>query len=290
MALGLVIAFGAVGTAHLARELCRDDAPGTVADEPYAPSPGAAPFAVLGYREAAADLLWVRLVGYFGGTDSTAEAIGSLVDAIIALDPRYDRVYEFGARTMTIASHGVTQSTFLRAIAVLERGAAEFPDNWKLPYLAGQIYTQDLQTTDAAQRRKWDERGTALVEAAIRKPNAPAEAATWAATMRTRLGQHQQALDGLREMMLLTSNPLAQRRLVDKLATLEKTDADELAAEMLEANRRFRNERMSRPALPASFYVLIGPRPKPVFDLADLATGGRDLLEAKPIERLEPIE
>ncbi len=289
--LGLLIAVGALGTARAARMLSHDEAEVTSIEEPYAPAPGAAPFISLGYREALADLLWVRLVGYFGGRDSTADGIGSLTDAVIALDPRFARVYPFGANAMTIAAHGVDQQTFFHAIAVLDRGAAEFPDNWKLPYLAGQMYTQDLQTTDPAQRRRWDERGTSLIEAAIRKPNAPAEAATWAATMRTRLGQHQQAVDGLREMLLITSDAAAQRRLIDKLATLEKTDADELAAEMSEARRRFRQEwNANRPALSASFFVLVGPHPKPTFDLTDLATGGHDLLEAKPIERLEPLE
>ena len=69
----------------------------------------------------------------------------------------------------------MTQASYLRALAVLEKGITIFPDDWKLPYLAGEIYTQDLQTTDPAQRRAWDERGTLLTESAIRKPKAPVE-------------------------------------------------------------------------------------------------------------------
>ena len=193
--------------ARVARSVANDDRPKKLIDTPYAPSPGAAPFASLGYRELAADMLWVRLTGYYGGDSNTAEGIGGLVEAIITLDPHFARVYEWGARAMTSAHYGVDQDAYLRAIAILERGRELFPDDYRLPYLAGQIYTQDLVTNDPAQRRDWDEKGTLSIESALRKPGAPAEMAAWAAVMRTKLGEHQRAVDGLREMLLLTPDP-----------------------------------------------------------------------------------
>jgi hypothetical protein len=285
-ALGAVAALAA---ARGARELAEAEAPKVIADEPYAPSPDAAPLVTLGYRELAADLLFLRLKGYFGGHENTANGIASLVEAVVALDPSYHRAYEWGARATTLAGRGVDNAAFLRAIAVLEAGIQQFPDDWRLPYLAGEIYTQDLQTTDPAQRHAWDERGTLLTESAIRKPNAPAEAATWAATMRTRLGQHQRAVDGLREMLLVTDDETARARLLAKLADLEHTSENELAAELLEARKRFDAAWLAaRPAVPPSMFVLIGaPLPR-AFDLAELATGGRDLVGTQPIERLEP--
>jgi hypothetical protein len=245
----------------------------------------------LGYRELVADLLFFRLKGYFGGTENTANGVASLVEAIIALDPEHHRIHEWGARAITLASRGVDNAAYLRALAVLDAGARKFPDDWKLPYLAGEIYTQDLQTSDPAQRRAWDERGTLLTESAIRKPNAPASAATWAATMRTRLGQHQRAIDGLREMLLVTGDDNVRARLLEKLAALQDAGASELAAELLDARRAFEAAWLAaRPAVPASMYVLIGGPLERGFDLADLATGGRDLVGTQPIERLEPME
>src|SRR5262249_6606709 len=202
-------------------------------------APATAPLVTLGYRELAADLFFLRLKGYFGGRENTANGVAALVEAIIALDPQYHRIYEWGARAITLAGRGVDNEAHLRAIAVLDAGAQEFPDDWKLPYLAGEIYTQDLQTKGPAQRRAWDERGTLLTESAIRKPNAPAEAATWAAMMRTRLGQHQRAVDGLREMLLVTNDDTARARLLTKLAELERSSASELASELLDERRAF---------------------------------------------------
>jgi hypothetical protein len=285
------VAVLALGGARVARVAAEHQAPQVIADEPYAPAPDAAPLVTLGYRELGADLLFLRLQGYFGGHENTANGIAALVEAIVALDPSYRRIYEWGARAITLAGHGVDNRAYQRALAVLDAGARQFPDDWKLPYLAGEIYTQDLQTTNPAERRAWDEQGTLLTESAIRKPNAPAEAATWAATMRTRLGQHQRAVDGLREMLLVTSDDSVRARLLGKLADLEHTSANELAGELLLARHRFEAQWLAaRPAVPASMYLLIGPPLAPTFDLAGLATGGRDLVGAQPIERLEPLE
>ena len=114
-----------------------------IAEAPFAPSPTAAPFVALGYRELGADVFSLRLMGYFAGTGDQAAGTAGLVEAIVALDPRYVRNYEFGARAVTLADGGLDNAAYLRAIAILEQGAKEFPGNWKLPYLASQIYIQD---------------------------------------------------------------------------------------------------------------------------------------------------
>jgi hypothetical protein len=251
-----------------------------LATAPFAPSPAAAPFVALGYREVAADLLSLRLVGYFAGEGDDAAVTASLVEAIEALDPRYKRIYEFGARSITLADTGVNNAAFLRAIGVLERGAAQFPELWKLPYLASQIYLQDLQTDDSTQRRAWDDEGLLLIESAIRKPNAPAEAAANAAVMRTKMGQTERAANELREMLLVTTDTGARARMIQKLATLQAETAEQVAAEILEQRAMFEKRwKRDRPAIPPTMYVVTGPVASASFDLSMIATGGRDLVE-----------
>ncbi|MDB4963030.1 MAG: hypothetical protein JWP01_3029 [Myxococcales bacterium] len=287
-----LLAIGSIVGAHFARESVKADRrAGEVLQAPYAPSPTAAPFVALGYREVAADVLMVRLIGYFGAYyDTEAEAIASLSEAIVALDPTFRKVYDIGPNAMTIAERGVNQSIYLRSLALLERGMKEFPASWQLPMLAGQIYIQDLQTKDEAEQRAWVERGVLLVESAIRKPNAPIESAEFASFIRTKLGQRDRAIQGLRELLLVTDDPRAREGLMKRLLQIEDGDAGEIASELIQAKARFEKEWLrDRPAVKPSMYLLIGPRIERGFDLTDLATGGQDLISVDAFEPLEAL-
>ena len=288
--LGFACALAAYAGARGAQVAAREQRDADQVEEPpFAPSRDAAPFVAVGYREIMADLLYARLLTYFGGRDSTADGVAGLVEAIVELDPRFHRVYDWGGRAMTFATHGVDQRTFERALVVLERGMKEFPDDWRLPYAAGQIYMLDLQTKDPRERRTWDQRGALLFETASRKPNAPANASLTAAHMRTKLGESQRAEDNLREMLLITQDAKVRARLIEKLAELEQSNADAIAGEVLEMRRHFESEwKRDRPAVPQTMYILLGPPLPKRFDMADLATGGHDIAGAQLPERLEP--
>lgn len=289
----LVAAFAiaSLGAAKVAREVGREVRTEGTTEAPFAPSPGAAPFVSLGYRELAADLLFIRLKAYFGGEQNSGSAIADLAEAIAAADPMFYRIYEWGARAMTAASEGVDERIYLRAIRLLEAGAAQFPRDWALPLFAGQIYMVDLTTSDPARRRAWDERGAQLLESATRKPNAPASSSIVAANLRTKLGQQQQAIEGLREMLLVTQDVHARQRIIDKLATLEAKASSEIAHELLVARKRFLDTwKRERPMVPPTLFVLLGPPLPRTFDLGDLAVGGTDVVGSEVYEPLEPLE
>ena len=71
----VVLALAALGGARVARQAAEHAAPRLLADEPYAPAPDTAPLVALGYRELFADLLFLRLKGYFGGRENTANGV-----------------------------------------------------------------------------------------------------------------------------------------------------------------------------------------------------------------------
>jgi len=290
--IAAVIAIAAAGftAARITRHAANAVRPTAVVDRPYAPSPVAAPIISLGYREMAADLGFVRLMGYFPDPQSEPRATAALAEAIVALDPRFRRAYELGAIAMTDARRKPDQVLQLQAIALLERGGRLFPTNYRFPKLAGQIYIGDLETTDPVQRRTWNEKGALLLESASRKPGAPAEMGMLAVHMRTKLGQRDRAIENLRELFLVTTDTRARREILDRLAQLQLDAGGELAAELLAQRKRFeRTWQAERPAVPATTYVQIGPRIAPGFDLADLATGGRDLISTESFEPLEPL-
>jgi hypothetical protein len=278
--LFVLLAIAALGMARIARVLAANQRPKDSVEEPYAPSPEAAPIVFLGFRETAEDLLWIRFLGYWGGNDSTTQGIGALIDAMIALDPTDHRIYKSGASALQLADHGVGQDSYQHAVAVLERGIQQFPDDYKLLELAGEMYLQDLYTDDKAQRRAWDEKGVLLIESALRKPGAPPELATYAAHIRSKLGQKQKAIQNLREMILLTRDVEARKKMIDRLAQLEQSDSAELASEIYEEKHKFEAAwTRDRPTVPPTMYLLIGaPLDNHGFSLTDLATGGRDLV------------
>jgi hypothetical protein len=286
----VIAALLAITSAHALRTPAYEMRAKSVSEEPYAPSPAAAPLVSLGYRELLADLLFFRLIGYYGGKHETAPGVAAMVEAIVAADPGYEKVYVWGARAISVAMHGGSNDTVLRAIRILEAGTERFPTNYRIPELAGELYLVELKTDDPAQRRAWDEKAARLLEIATRRPGAPADRAELVAELRSRTGQRQRAIDGLREMILIANDERARAGLLEKLAELEQSDSAEIAAEMFEARHGFTNRwRAERPAVPATMYILLGPPERPGFDLGDLATGGRDLITADVFERLPPL-
>jgi hypothetical protein len=290
--LALIAALALVLAAHelgRAANRTRSGWPKTL-DPPYSPSPASAPFLALGYRELFADLLWIRALGYVGSDDHDAAATGGLIEAIIALDPRFERAYAWGGLAMTSLGSQATRADMMAAIRVLEHGMALFPDDYKLPLYAGQIYTVDLQSDDPAEKRRWELEGARMLERAVRVPGAPKDLGTFAAFLRTKLGQRDKAIRDLRELVLYTTDAKQRDKLVQKLAELEETDAASLANELEVEKHRFDDRwRAERPELTATMYVLVGPPLPHRFHLEDLAVD-RDLVGVeRPIEPLPPL-
>lgn len=261
-------------------------------DLPFAPSPGSAPYVSLGYREMLADLLWIRAIGYVGGDDDRAAGTRALVEAIVALDPRFERVYPFTGAALSAMGTEPSEDDLLASIRLLERGMQEFPENCKLPLLAGQVYTVELVelTDDVPQIERWQLEGARYLERAVRIRGCPKDVATFAAHLRTKLGQREKAVRDLRELILYTDDPAQREKLVAKLAEIEEGDAAALAYELEMEKKRLDAEWLAhRPEVPPTMYLLLGPPLSPSFRLEDLAVD-RDLIGSEePIEPLPPL-
>jgi tetratricopeptide (TPR) repeat protein len=91
--------------------------------------------AVLGYDNLAADYLWMKAIGYFGGhymSDQKYPWLPHILELITDLDPRFRIVYYFGGIVLAIEADKVEEST-----ALLEKGMENFPDYWKFPFFIG---------------------------------------------------------------------------------------------------------------------------------------------------------
>lgn len=271
-ALGAAIAcLAATRLVHDAAASQRGAWPAQV-DLPYAPSPEAAPYVFLGYRELGADLMWIRALSYFGGKDDTAAGLEGLIDALLALDPSLVRACEWAPKAIGWVDHGAVADDHLWAAHLLERCIERFPDRWQLPYLAGQVYTLDLETDDPALRAAWNDRGATLLEHAIRMPGAPRRIATLVASLRTGLGQQERAERDLQELILTTDDAATRRTLIANLAALQNAAADRILFEYEEVRREFEARWAgSLPWAPATMYIQLGDPSPHHFDLDDLA-------------------
>jgi tetratricopeptide (TPR) repeat protein len=242
------------------------------ADRLTLPPPGTARALSLGYRELFADVVWTRALVYYGsswGGDGDLSQVEQLADLIIDLDPRFEPAYLWATYAVLYRTGEVTQAEYRSSVHYLELAMERFPDNYKHFWTAGTRYYLNLQSDDPHVTRFFRERGAQLIEQAMEKPNAPTELATIAATMRSKLGQHERALDTLRHMIAMTDDDAARKQLLARLRKESPDVADELAAA-----RRALEESWQRdmPAVSLDFYILLGPPPSPTFDLRELTT------------------
>ena len=247
------------------------------ADVYLLPSPDTAPLLSGGYRQVAADVTWARALVYYGSSlvgDADFRYLERFIDNVLALDPRFHRAYKWAAYSVTFQNERATQEEYRLAIKYLELGMKAFPDDYEFFWSAGIRYFLDLYSEDPEERRSYRERGAELMEQAMRKPNAPDGLASFAASLRMKLGQKQQALANLREMILLTQDEEAQATLLRRYQSLageEFPDEARKAKEDLE-----RSWQTELPWADLTMFIILGERPSPRIDFDELATE-RDL-------------
>jgi hypothetical protein len=224
------------------------------------------------YRELVADLLWCRLLVYYGSNwlgEGDLSQVEDLLDAILVLAPKFKSVYEWASFAVTYRTGTANQEEFRSSVRYLEMAMWQFPDDYRYSWLAGTRYYLDLWSPDESTRRRYRERGAELIEQAMTKPDAPQDLATTAANMRGKLGQHQRALDNLRQMILSTSDEAARAKMLQRVRIEDPGLADELE----KAARALQQGWLDKLAsVPLDFYILLGEKPSPVIDFRKLAT------------------
>lgn len=136
----------------------------------YIPSGKFLKFAVFGYRGLAADLIYLWAIQYY--TTPTIDDRFDHLDHVFAiineLDPRYQDPYEVGAMIAVDGAREVltgprdlsrdrgradyARSLITAAFAILDRGAANNPDQWVYPFNAGHIALMTLKDYPLAER------------------------------------------------------------------------------------------------------------------------------------------
>lgn len=98
----------------------------------YLPTGNFIKSAVLGFDEIAADILYIKALGYFGGhylSDKEYKWLYHILDVTTTLSPRFKDPYEFGAVILALEIGEVENSNKL-----LEKAFGYNPQYWRFPF------------------------------------------------------------------------------------------------------------------------------------------------------------
>jgi tetratricopeptide (TPR) repeat protein len=121
----------------------------------YVSSPRLLKYMSLGYEGLLANIYWTRAVQYFGSkhmhqVETTHyNLLAPLLDITTSLDPHLTVAYEFGANFLSPKPpNGAGQPD--KAVALVEKGIAANPDQWRLYYALGFVQYMDKHDFRAA--------------------------------------------------------------------------------------------------------------------------------------------
>jgi tetratricopeptide (TPR) repeat protein len=127
----------------------------------YIPSGKFLRYATFGYSALAADLIYLWAIQYYStpAIDDRFDHLDHVFAIINELDPRYQDPYEVGAmiavdgaRELREESPQKAAAAIAGAFAILDRGAANNPDQWVYPFNAGHIALMTLKDYPLAEK------------------------------------------------------------------------------------------------------------------------------------------
>jgi tetratricopeptide (TPR) repeat protein len=165
--------------------------------------------ASLGYRELAADVLWLQAVQVMGEPQLSPERGGwlyQLVDRVTTLDPRFVAAYEAGSLALCTLVVMPEESNRL-----LEKGIRAHPQAWRLPFLLAINYYFELGD---------DEKAAQHMARAAQLPGSPPNLPFVAARLFVSARSPQQAIEMLAKLYEETSDENTKKFLELRLKQL----------------------------------------------------------------------
>jgi tetratricopeptide (TPR) repeat protein len=217
---------------------------------------------VFGYRTAAADLLWAKLVVEHGIHWQDKRPFPDLpryIDAIIALQPDHPMIYEFVDTLMLFKPEGATVEDARLVRAYLERGTRERPydpETW-LRYGQYLAYLSPSFLKDQAEIDAWKRDGALAVLHAV-ELGADADRSLAALSILRKLGERTAAIRHIQRAYALADDEETRRQLRIKIQQLEATYDAEEAVSRVEHTWRTQYPFVSR-----GIALLIGPHRPP---------------------------
>ncbi len=175
----------------------------------YLPTGKFIKLAVLGFDEVAADILYVKAIGYFGGhylSDKEYQWFYHILNITTTLSPTFKDPYEFGAIVLALEVGEVENSNRL-----LKKGIKHNPRYWRLPFYLGFNYFFHLGDYQTAAY---------YMECASSLPGAPAYLPSFASRLYAEAGNPEYAIEFLTQIYNQTENKIMRKEIEIKIKEL----------------------------------------------------------------------
>ncbi|MEW6379239.1 MAG: hypothetical protein AB1611_06495 [bacterium] len=166
---------------------------------------------MLGFDQMAADILWLKVIIYFGDhylTDKNYQWLYHILDLTTTLDPYFRLPYEFGGIILTLEKGDIDQSNSL-----LRKGIQNHPDYWRLPFYLGFNYFFYLKDPKTAAR---------YISRAASLPDHPPYLPKLAASLYAYAGSKETAINFLDQIYQNTEDPWLKENIAQKITDLQK--------------------------------------------------------------------
>lgn len=223
------------------------------------PPPAQLRVMTLGYRAAATDLLWAKLILEYGLHWQEKRPFPDApryMDGIIALEPDFPTLYDFLDTILVYpAPPGGTEEDARTARRYLERGTLERPYDAKVWLHYGQFiaFTAPSFLKDEREIERWRMDGAAAIARAV-ELGTDAQRSLAASTILSKGGERKATIDHLQRAYAMTDDPEMREQFLLKLRAMQ-ADADaEQAVTFVDREWRSRYG-----FLPRGSALLIGP-------------------------------
>ena len=220
----------------------------------------------LGYTEAAADMVWVKTIVYFGekmGAEEKGEGAHHMMNYLMtatALDPKFRSCYTAGSSLTLFQAHGrVVRRSIEMAFELLEKGRKEFPDDGEIFFSLGFMHYYEMarflsDDPEDPEAKKHRELGRYYIGRSALMPGAPPYASMLAATLMMKGGIDAAVLEHLKAMLIRETDPSIRKELIAKIRSEAGKVVD---ADIDETERIQQAWRADMPYVPYDLYLLL---------------------------------
>jgi hypothetical protein len=223
----------------------------------YVPDTRTTRLTFLGYDQAAADVMWLRTVAYFARkftSDRQYHWLPHFVDQVIALDPKFRRVYHWAGASVLYGQR-FTDNNVRLSNRFYEAALTQYPEDSEAALRLGLNYYVEMKGNSPEERERFKEKGAQYIEMAANMPGAPQRTRQLAAGIYSRRGDSALAVQSLLQMLESTEDADQRAWIRERITELEGSGSGSELALQVEA---FEGRRKSTfPYLTPAFYLLI---------------------------------